>query len=458
MANIITEWNELLLEAIRQTKPGPPMAARSIAIVYTSIYDAWAAYDPVAKLTTANFTAGPPKNEANLIVSISYAAYRALIDQYPKAKSKKNSSLGLFDEKMQEMGLDPSLNATAIGTPLGVGNRAAKQVLTFRQNDGANEANNYADTTGYAPVNGSLNPLFPTTVEEIKHPDRWQPLTYLDDESVPRTPGYIGAHWKLVTPFALTSASQFRPGAPQALTSQGFLDQAQSVIDIQANLTPKQKVMAEYWADGPKSEMPPGHWTIFTSYLVTRDPLHPMSLDETVKLFFAVTNAVFDASIAVWECKVAYDYCRPITAIRHLFRGKTIKAWGGAGKGTVEMQGENWRTFQVNTFPTPPFAEFVSGHSGFSMAAATVLRLFTGSDRFGYYYMQTKPLAADPTEDVVGITMRWNTFTEAALDAGESRLYGGIHFYEGNVAGLELGKKVGENAFQKAQKYWNGTI
>jgi hypothetical protein len=92
------------------------------------------------------------------------------------------------------------------------------------------------------------------------------------------------------------------------------------------------------------------------------------------------------------------------------------------------------------------------------MAAATALKLFTGSDDFGYFYMQTKPLAADPTEDVVGITMRWNTFTEAALDAGESRLYGGIHFYQGNVAGLDLGRKVGQTAFAKAEQYWNGTI
>lgn len=448
MKSIITDWNELMLEGIRQTKPGPPMAARSIAIMYTCIYDAWAAYDPVAKLTTANFTASVPNTPANVATSISYAAYRALVDQFPKVKS-------LFDQKMAELGLDISQTSTSASTALGVGNKASKQVLTFRQTDGANEAGNYADTTGYASVNDPIRPFFATTVEEIHYPDRWQPLTYLSDEIRPATPGYIAAHWGNVIPFALTSSNQFRPSPPQALTSQGYLDQAKNIIDIQANLTPLQKVMAEYWADGPKSEMPPGHWTIFTSYIVERDNL---SIDDTVKLFFAVSNAVFDASIAIWECKRFYDYCRPITAIRHLFRGKTIKAWGGAGKGTIEMQGESWRTFQVNTFPTPPFAEYVSGHSGFSMAAATVLKMFTGSDKFGYFYMQTKPLAADPGENVMGITMRWNTFTEAALDAGESRLYGGIHFYEGNVAGLEMGKKVGANAFAKAKQYWTGTI
>lgn len=448
MKNILTEWNELLLEAIRQTKPGPPMAARSIAIVYTSIYDSWAAYDPIAKLTRANFSSTAPNNPVNIETSISFAAYRALTSQFPKAKS-------LFDKKMIELGLDVTQTSTANNTPLGVGNKAAKQVLTFRQTDGANEMANYADTSGFVPSNNPIRPFFPTPVEEINYPDKWQPLTYLTDETRPATPGYIGPHWGSVTPFALTSGSQFRPTPPQPLTSQGFLDQAKNVIEIQANLTPKQKVMAEYWADGPHSEMPPGHWTIFAAYIVERDSL---SVENSVKLFFALSNAVFDASIAVWEAKRFYDYCRPITAIRHLFRGKIIKAWGGPGKGTVEMPGENWRTFQVNTFPTPPFAEFVSGHSGFSMAAATVLKMFTGSDRFGYFYMQTKPLAADPTENVIGMVMGWNTFTEAAFDAGESRLYGGIHFYEGNVAGLELGKKVGKNTYLKAEKYWNGTI
>lgn len=448
MANIITEWNELLLEAIRETKPGPPMCARSIAIVHTCIYDAWAAYDAVAKQTHSHFNTPVAPTDPNIAISVHFAAYRALADQFPKV-------VKLFNDKMTALGLDITNIAINNNTPEGVGNKAAKNVLDFRHTDNANQAGNYADTSGYASLNGPIRPFFATAVEDINACDRWQPLTYLNDETRPATPPYIGPHWRDVKPFALTAAEQFRPHPPQEISTQGFLDQARHVIEVQANLTPTQKVMAEYWADGPKSELPPGHWTIFTAYIAERDEL---DVANTIKLFYAVTNAVFDASIAVWEAKRYYDYCRPITAIRHLFRGKMIKAWGGPGKGTIDMPGEQWRTFQVNTFPTPPFAEYVSGHSGFSMAAATVLKLFTGSDKFGYFYMQTKPLNADPTENVVGLTMQWDTFTQAAYDAGESRLYGGIHFYEGNVSGLVLGKKVGENAFTKAQQYWNGTV
>lgn len=450
MTNVLLQWNEWLLEAIRQTKPGPPMAARSIAIVYTAIYDAWAAYVPIASPTRPGIAQRPAAENTlpNKETAISYAAFRALSDQFPAVKS-------LFEAKMVALGLDPNNASLAVNTPIGVGNRSAAQVLAFRQTDGANEAGNYADTSNYQSVNPPLNPLFASPVEEIPFPDRWQKLVYLTPDNKPASPDFIAPHWGDVTPFALTSGHQFRPAPPQLLTAQGFVDQARHVIDLQAKLTPEQKVMAEYWADGPRSELPPGHWTIFAAYVAERDHL---DLDQSVKLFFALTNAIFDASIATWEAKRYYDYCRPITAIRHLFRGKTIPAWGGAGKGTVNIQGEHWRTFQVNTFPTPPFAEYTSGHSGFSMAGAEVLKRFTNSDSFGYFYMQQKPLAADPFEDVIGITMRWNTFTAAALDAGESRLYGGIHFYEGNVAGLELGKKVGENAYLKAEKYWQGII
>ena len=174
-------------------------------------------------------------------------------------------------------------------------------------------------------------------------------------------------------------------------------------------------------------------------------------------MFFALANAIHDAAIATWEAKRYYDYVRPVTAIRHLFRGKKIKGWNGAGIHT--MSGEAWRPYQVSTFPTPPFPEFTSGHSAFSMAAAEVLKRFTQSDTFGGSYTQTVPLRVEPTlAGAVGITLKWATFSEAAQEAGESRLYGGIHFYEGNVAGLALGRKVGTQAFDKAFTYWTGRV
>lgn len=447
--NLIIEWNDLALNAVRTVKPGPPMAARSLGILHKAIFDAWAAYDAVAKPVLSSVPRRPAvqRTQPNRERAVSMAAYRVLVNQFPSMEQS-------FSSKLTAVGLNPADASVNVNTPAGVGNVAASDVLAFHAADQSNQAGGYADTTSYVPANPPMTPLLPASPGAIPFPGRWQPLTYLKD-FIPSTPKYIAPHWGNVKPFALTSGDQFRPSAPLSMLSQGFLDQARHVIDVQSKLTPTQKVIAEYWADGPNSELPPGHWTVFTEYVVSRDNL---SFDDTVKIFFAVCSAVADAAIATWEAKRFYDYCRPITAIRHLFRGKAIRAWGGPGKGSVELDGSAWRPFQVPTFPTPPFAEYTSGHSAFSMAAATALRRFTGSDRFGYFYAQSKPLAADPSEPVTDVVLNWETFTQAAQEAGESRIYGGIHFYEGNVAGLDLGAKVGEAVFTKAEKHWLGTI
>ena len=220
---------------------------------------------------------------------------------------------------------------------------------------------------------------------------------------------------------------------------------------MQTKLTLEQKIIAEYWADGPRSWLPPGHWCEIAGQ-VSRHYFH--SVDQDAKMFFAVANAILDASIATWEAKRHYDYVRPITAIRWLFAGFEIEAWAGPGLGTAMVMGERWRTFQRDTFPTPPFPEYTSGHSAFSMAAAIVLKAFTRKDAFALKHVQEVSLAAEPDIAGLPVTLTWESFTEAAMSAGESRLFGGIHFYQGNVAGLELGKKVGEAAWNKAKTFF----
>ena len=120
MKNLVLQWNELALEAIRKSKPGPPMAARSLAVIYTAIYDAWAAYDSVAKQTTTNFNAGVTNNEQNLHTSLHYAAYRTLLDQFPGQKE-------LFDKFMLSLNHPISQTSTVLTSASGIGNRAPRQ-------------------------------------------------------------------------------------------------------------------------------------------------------------------------------------------------------------------------------------------------------------------------------------------------------------------------------------------
>lgn len=464
MQTLVVKWSSAALEAIRHlgTNPsavernriGPPMVARSLAILHTAIYDAWAVYDTVAKGVHYHGKEVLPAGPGAIAVkeqAVSQAAFKVLSDQFP-------TEVGVFKQLMADLGFPITSVSMSPATPDGVGNLVAKAVLDFRHSDGSNQLGDinggpiYSDYTGYAPKNTPIVLTSPSKVGEIADPERWQPLSYNDASGVLRTPSFIAPHWEKVIPFALSSASEFRPTPPAKITSQAFLDQAKHVIEIQQNLTPKHKVIAEYWADGPKSELPPGHWALFAAFMSEK---RNHTFDDDVKLFFALSNAIFDASIATWESKLFYDYARPVTAIRHLLRGKKIRGWNGTAMS--EVMGEAWRTYQVPTFVTPPFPEYTSGHSGFSMAGAEVLRSFTGSDVFGGSYIQQVPLRVEPTMAVaVGIELKWETFTEAALEAGESRLYGGIHFYEGNVSGLKLGREVGAKAWTKAKAFWEG--
>lgn len=456
--NVVVQWNNAALQAIRDTKPGPPMTARALAIVHTCMYDAWAAYDDQAIGTQWIGALRRPEAErlpGKKSKAISHAAYHALVDLYPTQQSK-------FETLMRQLGYDPNDDSRDMSTPAGIGNVCAAVVVSAKHIDGSNQlgelsgGNAYGDYTGYRPINGPIKVTVPSTLDLITAPDHWQPLTFTNGAGQEVTPGFVAPQWGNVQPFAMTSPSQFRPVPPAALGSAQFREQAQALIDISANLTDEQKCIAEYWADGPSSELPPGHWCLFGQFVSERDT---HTLDQDIKMFFALGNALMDAGIATWEAKRHFDYCRPITAIRYLFNETTIRAWGGPGQGAKDIPGNTWRPYQVSTFPTPPFPEYTSGHSAFSAAGAEILKRFTGSDNLGFSFttrqgtLKAEPGFA-PSRDIV---IQVPTFSDAADQAGISRRYGGIHFKDADLASRAMGRRVGTVVWQKAEALWTGT-
>src|ERR1700704_1825758 len=180
--NVVIQWNSAALQGVRDSKLGPPMVARSLAIVHTCIYDAWAAYDRHALGTQLGGRLRRPASQRRVFnknEAISFAAYRAAVDLFPGDKAS------VFDPLMASLGYDPNDLSTNTETPSGVGNVACAAVLNFRHNDGSNQLGNltasgvpYADYTGYIPVNPpSRVPVEPATVVNVNH---WQPLEYFD--------------------------------------------------------------------------------------------------------------------------------------------------------------------------------------------------------------------------------------------------------------------------------------
>jgi hypothetical protein len=230
------------------------------------------------------------------------------------------------------------------------------------------------------------------------------------------------------------------------------LKQVDEVVALSASLSDREKMIAEYWADGPSTETPPGHWNLFAQHVSRRDG---HDLDADVKLFFVLGNALLDASIAVWDCKVAYDYARPVSAVRFLFAGQLIQAWAGPFLGTRSIPAEQFQSY----IATPPFAEYTSGHSAFSTVSATVLRLFTGSPRLeaSYTFSRGSSIVEPGVTPGSAVTLAWRTLDDAADEAGLSRRYGGIHFRQADLESRRMGQQIGHVVWRKAQEYFNGT-
>jgi hypothetical protein len=471
--NVILKWDDELLQAIRANPAatGPTVTARALGVLHTATYDAWAAYDPVAKVTRPDGPSQQAKASITLdnkTKAISYAAYRVLLDLFPARKAD-------FDAQMAELLYDPDdlgdfnpANPSApVATPQGVGNKAAYAVITFRHSDGANQLGGYADTTGYQPVN---------TWDKVNDPWRWQPLCVLTATGVANgmppipppgnncdPPNYtiqrpLTPQWGNITPFASLSAIQYKvPGPPKNPdgTCCSPTDIETALADT-SNLDDVKKAKAEYWADGPRTEFPPGHTAVFAQAL-SRKRGH--SLDTDTKLFFALGNAMLDSSIAAWREKYKWDFVRPVTAIREHYKGQLINSWLGPGHSPSYglVPAEQWMPYQALTVVTPGFPEYVSGHSTFSGAGSQILLGFTGSDAFNASVtIPAGSLKIEPGSPAADVTLSWSTFTAAADEAGWSRRYGGIHFYSGDTHGRMLGKMVGSNAWSKAQAYIKG--
>jgi VCPO second helical-bundle domain len=330
-------------------------------------------------------------------------------------------------------------------------------------------------------------------------PSHWQPLTYVDSRGNFVMQDFSDAHWCFVTPFALPSeqseASQSRndcpmPGELRSLLAPGpakygdpeYTAQAQELVELSSHLTDRQKMIAEFWVEGfvltnPSLERSDAsepdaalaHWLQFAEYVSDRDH---HSLDDDVKMYFALSNALMDTGIATAATKRTYNSVRPITAITFLYKDKRIPArssfsadanpaskTAAPAKEGEAINGSQWMPYQPISDPTPPSPEFVSAQSAYSAAAARILALWTGSDRLGESVTLEKGSSKiepgiTPREP---ITLHWDTFSQAANQAGMSGRYAGIHFRRSDLAGRALGRAVADLAWTKAQSLFNGS-
>jgi len=570
-------WDEAVLQLIREVIPAPTVHARNLFHTSGAMWDAWAAYDPDADgyFVTEKHTADDVTSARE--AAISYAAYRLLLWRYATVSDLAIAPEEL-DAVMASLCYRTDYEETDGDDPAALGNRIAEAVIAYGSTDGALEDERYVDSS-YRPSNDPMVVDDPGAV--MRDPNAWQPLSLgeqIAQNGLP-IPGnvqsFIGPQWGYVTPFALPASptgTPIDPGPPPRLgdpeTDDDFKQAALDVIRYSSELDPAdgveaetspdaigdntlgtndgsghaenpatgepyepvtalrsdfQRAVAEYWADGPKSETPPGHWNLIANE-VSDAPgferriggegavVDPLEWD--VKTYFALNGAVHDAAVAAWGLKGYYDSVRPISMIRYMGgKGQStdpagpsydteglplepglvevitaessapdqrhealadhvgevaVRSWlGFPADPETETSGVGWRLattwvpYQRETFVTPAFAGFVSGHSTFSRAAAEVLTAMTGSEYFpGGLAERTTPKGEllheeGPTHDV---TAQWATYYDAADQAGISRLYMGIHIPQDDFEGRIIGAEVGIGAWARALEYFDGTV
>lgn len=387
-ADVVTDWNKVFLQAVRNETTPPCLASRNLAILQIAIYDAVNAvtrsYQPYCFKTQADGENSPE-------VAASAAAHQVAVSLFPSRQAD-------FDALLRNT-LAAITNEVAKANGVRLGKQAANAILALRRDDGA----------------GTTVPYIPSD-----EPGRWR-----------RTPPFFRPpelpQWRLLKPFAMTNHTQFRPPPPPALDSAGYAADVNEVKRLggtdSTERTSEQALIAQFWSDFSYTATPPGHWNdIARAVTLSRK----LALEDSARLFALLNIAMADSAIMCWDAKYAYDYWRPVTGIQQAARD---------GNAATEADAD-WTPL----LPTPAHPEYPSGHSTFSGTAAAVLASYFGTDEVDF---------AVGCDLLPGVTRRFKSFQVAAEEIGQSRIYAGIHFQSacrnGLVAGRELGEYVASN-------------
>ena len=613
--SVARQWNEALLDAIRNDFARPTVHARNLFHTSAAMYDAWAVFSPgdstyLLGNSVHDFSStfdgfpvdGIDRDEARA-EAISYAMYRLLNHRFAPSPGYDDIRPLVDSLFIQELGYDTAFISTdyATGSPAALGNYIASQYIAYGMQDGANEQNGYANQF-YTPVNEFLNTEGPGN-PNITDPNRWQPLAFdvFIDQSgnvfPNRVPEFVGAEWGWVEPFSLTDTDRVTkerdgiqfpiyhdPGPPPYLdpvNGEGMSDaykwnfslvavwsgHLDATLDQEVDISPASlgnfdidnlpqdfnnydqfydlingggastgyatnpvtgedyapqmvqlgdyaRILAEFWADGPDSETPPGHWFTILNYVHD----HPLTekrwmgegpviddLEWDIKSYFALGGAMHDVAVSVWGLKGYYDYIRPVSAIRYMAdQGQSsdttlpnynvagiplieghielvleddplvgfnqrnlhkIKIWAWRGPDYINdpdtdvagvgwILAENWWPYQRPSFITPPFAGYVSGHSTFSRAAAEVLTRITGSPYFpggmGIFDAFENEFLVFEEGPSTDIELQWASYRDASDQCSLSRIWGGIHPPADDLNGRRIGEIIGNEAFDFA--------
>ena len=402
VANEVLQWNETTMHAIAASGQNNVVSTRTLAMVQAAVHDAVNAID---RRYDAYYFDGPGDPAASPDAAVAAAAHTVLMGVVGNygTPAQKGATFALVDQayaaSMARVADGPARNKG-----VAVGRAAGAAILTLRKDDGAFRDAPY--TPGVGPGRWRPHPNPVPANPPISNPDLARGY------APSAVPG-----WGHVTPFTLLSSSQFWLPGPPALTSPTYARDYNEVKNIGGKVssarTDDQTQIARFWFEGP------GNWnTIARSVATTRR----LDAWDSARVLALMNLAMADAYIAGFKIRYVYDSWRPVTAIRE-----------GDNDGNDATIGDPaWDSHQN----TPAVSDYPSTQSTFSAAAAVALATAMGGDQISFTVTSGKPFE--------GITRSFTSFSQAARESADSRVYAGIHFRSACEDGLSLGRKIGQ--------------
>jgi hypothetical protein len=370
VADAVLDWNEIGLAQVLATRQAPPDGARSLAMMHVAMFDAINAieqkYRPYAHEAKG-------ASEASSEAAAASAAHTVLSKLFPDQAQKLDAAYASSLSKISDG------NAKTAGIALG--QAVGAECIEMRTNDGAGAPSLYKPRITRGVYSATAYP--------------------------------VSSEWSKVKPFFMREPTQFRPAPPPALTSPEWSRDLEEIRTMggksSTSRNPEQGDVARFWAiTGPASWNP-----IVRSLAQSRNA----SLIDNARLFAMVNMAAADSFVAVFDAKYAYEFWRPITAIRY------EHADSGAWLPLVD---------------TPMHPEYPCAHCISAAAVAAVLESQFGNDAIAVVTMES------PTAP--GVTRKWTRIGDYVQEVKNERIWGGIHYRTSADVGEAMGRNIGELA------------
>ncbi len=451
------------LEAIAEKSIGPTYTSRNLFLISSILYNSQTYFDP-------KFTPFDNYSKSSHIISSSYAlyiyTYNAEIALTLLNASGSNfdasSSISTFLTSNSLFTNSKYISFKKINNFKNLFNNIASNIssyLSYRNSDNSSIANTQLSESELPNGSNIIDPTESINFDDYSEPLKWTPIN---------TNFYLTPYWGNVSGFlSEDTLSTYTSFINNFLENIDLEYEAYKVLQTSLSLSDKEKCIAELWAGVSNTVTPPGFWNIFLlSYFLKNSSNNYSSYIKEAKYFLILNSALFQTSIFVWRTKFNNFQARPIQTIRYYYSNETISYYGGN-----DVSVSLWKPYQLESAITPPFPDFISGHSTFSAVGSRILSKLIGNNLIDlnlsingsfmknfsslfdnnnvednvYLHCFTifpKCSAIDSTVPNKAITLTYNTWDDMALEAGISRIYGGIHYDVSNYAGYLVGNKI----------------